>query len=99
MTAHDEPKGTGEVAERFCHGCRHFEEHPSDKRAGTYGDGVCRRYAPRATVAHGDRVLGSQHLISWPSVAYTDWCGDWETHLKGRLPTTLPMRPGKSKIK
>lgn len=47
--------------------------------------GLCRRYAPRPTVApapsEGDSGAGSEVAARWPLVASDDWCGEWDPRL------------------
>jgi len=40
-----------------------------------YDNGVCRRRAPVAQVLPAQ---GGEWVLGWPTVAETDWCGEWE---------------------
>lgn len=57
-----------------CRICKFFKE---DQEV-VNGDGICRRYAPRAVVMADSFVNGDETV--WPPVLKEDWCGDWKSN-------------------
>lgn len=66
--------GPIEPGEAYCRTCVHYafnEDRAKDV------SGQCRRNSPHPMVTKaGDEE--EEYTVSWPTVHYTDWCGDWE---------------------
>ena len=63
-----------------CETCR-FAEPDSSYPAGRYF--TCHRRAPVVCPeAHQETGRGAEAVATWPGVAASDWCGDWESEAR-----------------
>jgi len=78
-------RGAAGVSESKCETCRYWS-------GDAVSDGMCRRYAPRATVAAGENDDPDERTFDryplWPRTLNTEWCGEWQAKPDGTLDGT-----------